>query len=168
MDPTLPVAVIGAGTGLGEVFMTPDHNGLYEAWPSEGGHVEYAPRNQEEFELLEHIKRKVKGRVSVERVVSGKGLVNVYEYLRERYPEEVIEQYDKQIMEETSEGGKLIGQFEADYPLCRKASPNTPHTLQSHFLPDLRAKHQLKASSRTSNISVWVTHEIVCNVDIVS
>lgn len=42
--PTAPIACIGAGTGLGECFLTPA-NGVYSCFSSEGGHAEFAPRN---------------------------------------------------------------------------------------------------------------------------
>jgi glucokinase len=49
--------------------MTPHSvDGIHEAFPSEGGHVDFAPRAQREFDLLEFIKQKLGGRVSVERV----------------------------------------------------------------------------------------------------
>ena len=88
-DMTKPIGVIGAGTGLGQVFMTPHSvDGIHEAFPSEGGHVEFAPRAQREFDLLEFIKKKLGGRVSVERVVSGRGIVLVYEFLYHRLTQE--------------------------------------------------------------------------------
>lgn len=40
-----PIACIGAGTGLGECFITPNGTGGYECYGSEGGHAEFAPRN---------------------------------------------------------------------------------------------------------------------------
>lgn len=40
-----PIACIGAGTGLGECFLTPTSNGEYHCFPTEGGHAEFAPRN---------------------------------------------------------------------------------------------------------------------------
>ena len=40
-----PIACIGAGTGLGECFLTPDSSGKYTCFPSEGGHAEFAPRD---------------------------------------------------------------------------------------------------------------------------
>lgn len=47
-------SVIGAGTGLGECFLT--HNGRdYDVHPAEGGHADFAPRNQTEFEIMQHI-----------------------------------------------------------------------------------------------------------------
>jgi glucokinase len=49
-EPGGPIACIGAGTGLGECYMT-THDGAPHAWPSEGGHAEWAPRNELEYEL---------------------------------------------------------------------------------------------------------------------
>jgi hypothetical protein len=47
------IACLGAGTGLGEVYLT--HNGKnYDVWPAEGGHTDFAPRNQVEFDLLKY------------------------------------------------------------------------------------------------------------------
>lgn len=45
-QPNAPIACIGAGTGLGECFLTPFGSGGYECYPSEGGHAEFAPRNE--------------------------------------------------------------------------------------------------------------------------
>jgi glucokinase len=55
----------------------------YVCYPSEGGHTDFAPRNEDEFDLLRFLKQKYNGRISFERVVSGQGLTNVYEFLRE-------------------------------------------------------------------------------------
>jgi glucokinase len=81
--PGAPMACVGAGTGLGECFLTASA-GRYTCWPSEGGHAEFSPRDQVTFDLLEHLKAKFshKKRVSVERVVSGPGLASIYEFLR--------------------------------------------------------------------------------------
>ena len=51
--------------------------------PSEGGHCDFAPRNDREIALLQYLRRTLKGRVSFERVVSGLGLRNVYAFLRD-------------------------------------------------------------------------------------
>ncbi|MGA3135198.1 MAG: glucokinase [Terracidiphilus sp.] len=75
-------ALIAAGTGLGEGFLV--WNGRsHVPYPSEGGHVDYAPRNDDEVDLLHFLTQKYDGRVSYERVVSGMGLTNIYEFLRE-------------------------------------------------------------------------------------
>jgi len=75
-------ALIAAGTGLGEGLLI--WNGrTHTPYPSEGGHADYAPRNEDEIDLLRFLKQKYNGRISWERVVSGPGLTNVYEFLRE-------------------------------------------------------------------------------------
>ncbi|MGA2848498.1 MAG: glucokinase [Terracidiphilus sp.] len=75
-------ALIAAGTGLGEGILA--WNGrIHVPYPSEGGHVDYAPRNEDEIDLLRFLKQKYNGRVSFERVISGMGLTNIYEFLRE-------------------------------------------------------------------------------------
>ena len=55
----------------------------YVPYPSEGGHSDFAPRNEDEVDLLRFLKQKYNGRISFERIVSGQGLTNVYEFLRE-------------------------------------------------------------------------------------
>ena len=78
-----PVAVIGAGTGLGEGFLIPQGN-KYQIFPSEGGHSDFAPRNELEIELLKYLQHKFKVQhISVERVVSGQGIVSIYQFLRD-------------------------------------------------------------------------------------
>ncbi|MFO5473057.1 MAG: glucokinase [Dolichospermum sp.] len=79
-----PMAIIGAGTGLGQGFLIKQGNS-YQVFPSEGGHADFAPRNQLEFELLKYILTKYDiQRVSVERVVSGLGITSIYQFLRDR------------------------------------------------------------------------------------
>ena len=75
-------ALISAGTGLGEAFLVLDGRD-YVPYPSEGGHSDYAPRNEDEIDLLRFLRQKYNGRISFERVVSGQGLTNCYEFLRE-------------------------------------------------------------------------------------
>lgn len=79
-----PIAVIGAGTGLGQGFLIKQGN-HYQIFPSEGGHADFAPRNELEFQLLKYLldKHDIQ-RVSVERVVSGQGIVALYQFLRDR------------------------------------------------------------------------------------
>jgi glucokinase len=75
-------ALISAGTGLGEAFMVWDGRD-YVPYPSEGGHSDFAPRNEDEIDLLRFLRQKYNGRISFERVVSGQGLTNCYEFLRD-------------------------------------------------------------------------------------
>ena len=75
-------ALIAAGTGLGEGILA--WNGkIHVPMPSEGGHSDYAPRNEDEIDLLRFLKQKYHGRISFERVVSGMGLTNIYDFLRD-------------------------------------------------------------------------------------
>ncbi len=74
-------AVIAPGTGLGEAFIIWDGT-RYRAFPSEGGHADFAPTTELQAGLLVHLRRRF-GHVSVERVCSGPGLFNIYQYLRE-------------------------------------------------------------------------------------
>jgi glucokinase len=74
-------ALIAAGTGLGMSFL-PRVGGRWVPVPSEGGHADYPPRTEDEIDLLRHL-REHYGRVSSERVVSGPGLFNIYNFLRD-------------------------------------------------------------------------------------
>jgi glucokinase len=74
-------AIIAAGTGLGEGLLFWDGTQHHPA-PSEGGHSDFAPRNELETELLTFL-RKRHPHVSYERLLSGPGLVNIYEFLRD-------------------------------------------------------------------------------------
>ncbi len=74
------VAVIAAGTGLGESALVWEGNKFY-AVASEGGHSDFAPRGAEQIELLRFLTDEF-GHVSYERVLSGPGLWNIYRFLR--------------------------------------------------------------------------------------
>ena len=82
------IAVIAAGTGLGEGCLFWDGVG-HHPMASEGGHVDFSPRNDIEVDLWAYLRQKFSGHVSWERVLSGPGLFNLYSFLRDRdyYPE---------------------------------------------------------------------------------
>ena len=73
-------AVIAAGTGLGMAILVREGERLLVS-ASEGGHQEFAPRDRTEEALLGFVRRELKGRVSVERLVSGDGLGRIYRFL---------------------------------------------------------------------------------------
>jgi glucokinase len=75
------IAVIAPGTGLGESFLTWDGS-QYLAHSSEGGHSDFAPTDERQIHLLEYMLQRF-DHVAVERVCSGIGLPNIYEYLRD-------------------------------------------------------------------------------------
>jgi len=82
------VAVIAAGTGLGEAMLYFDGE-LHHPVASEGGHADFAPQSDDEIDLLRWLRSKFKGHVSYERILAGPGLSNVYQFLKEtgRYRE---------------------------------------------------------------------------------
>ncbi|MCE0801826.1 glucokinase [Buttiauxella sp. S04-F03] len=71
-----PVAVYGAGTGLGVAHLV-HVDKRWISLPGEGGHVDFAPNSEEEGIILEELRTEI-GHVSAERVLSGPGLVNLY------------------------------------------------------------------------------------------
>ncbi len=117
-DPTAPIAIIGAGTGLGQGFLI-SHGERYRVYSSEGGHADFAARSELEFSLLNYLREKHGiSRVSVERVVSGLGILSIYQFLRDRQeipesPEiaEVVRTWEKQLgrSEKSVDPGAVIG-----------------------------------------------------------
>jgi len=82
-------AILAPGTGLGQAYSILGDDGRHHPFPSEGGHVEFAPKDELEVDLLKYLKEKLRKRVSVERVLSGPGIMNIYSFLRDRsYGEE--------------------------------------------------------------------------------
>ncbi len=74
--------LVSAGTGLGEALLIWDGK-THRPVASEGGHCDYAPRNDREIALLRYLQGTLKGRVSFERVVSGMGITSLYAFLRD-------------------------------------------------------------------------------------
>ena len=101
-------ALIAAGTGLGEA-------GIYwdgvRRWPfpCEGGHSDFAPRNDLEIALLEHLLKKF-DHVSCERVVSGQGFLNIYDFLRHSGKAEEPS-WLKQELESAADPAVVISQY---------------------------------------------------------
>jgi glucokinase len=85
-------ALIAAGTGLGEALL---HRveGRFVPSPSEGGHADFAARNEDEIALARDLTARF-GRAMVEHVVSGTGLVNLYRFAHERRPAPCAEGID--------------------------------------------------------------------------
>jgi glucokinase len=84
--PDAPIAIIGAGTGLGKAFAVPEGDS-YRVFPTEGGHESFAPDNLLAQELLAYLR--ADGKVDVERVVSGPGIVDIFRFLQDhKFPSE--------------------------------------------------------------------------------
>lgn len=112
-------ALISAGTGLGEALLYRKGD-TFRPLASEGGHADFAPRNEIELELLRYLLTQFK-HVSYERVVSGPGLFNIYRFLRDSgYGEEapwLTERLKKQDPGVTVSSAALAGESD----LCVKA-----------------------------------------------
>jgi glucokinase len=78
-----PIAIIGAGTGLGQGLLV--HNGReYQVVATEGGHADFAAQSVREFELVQYLcHQKQLDRISNERIISGSGIVAIYQFLRD-------------------------------------------------------------------------------------
>jgi glucokinase len=114
-------ALLAAGTGLGMALLPR----VGESWvpvPSEGGHADFAPRNEDEIGLLRYLRERY-GRVSIERVLSGQGLANIYTYLRDvRHAPESDEVRDA--IAHGDDAARVIGEHgltPGGCPLCVKA-----------------------------------------------
>ncbi len=76
------MALVAPGTGLGQALLFAEQGG-YRPIASEGGHADFAPNDQAEVALWQFLHQHF-GHVSIERVLSGQGLVNIFEWLRSR------------------------------------------------------------------------------------
>jgi glucokinase len=114
-------AILAPGTGLGQGFMVVAPDGTFVPLASEGGHVEFAPKNDLEFDLLKYMQRKLKKRVSIERVLCGPGLVNIYTFLKDLgyndEPPELVAEMSKE------DAAAVIAQhgMKGGYEICVKA-----------------------------------------------
>lgn len=83
-DRSLPdegvISVVGPGTGLGVAALLRRSDGSHDVIETEGGHLDFAPLDALEDRILAQLRKNFR-RVSVERIVSGRGLMNVYEAL---------------------------------------------------------------------------------------
>lgn len=105
--PSGNLALIAAGTGLGEAILFKTSNGDYQVSASEGGHVDYAPHNALEFELLQYLWGKF-GHASWERVVSGMGIATIYEFLNKINASAEPAQIQSHIMSAADQGAAIF------------------------------------------------------------
>jgi glucokinase len=118
-DPEGPVAIVGAGTGLGEAIVLPTPSGP-RVIASEGGHTDFAPRTEVEVELLKFLWRRHR-RVSVERVVSGQGLRALYDFVIDHKLAPESERVRSEL--EAGDAGQVIGEhgLRGSDPACEHA-----------------------------------------------
>jgi glucokinase len=120
------VAVIGAGTGLGTTILVHDAGtGRYRPVPGEGGHVDFAAIEEDEFRIAQWIRRNANispgAPLNREKIVSGPGLVNVYRALFELEPDLGNRRLGGKIMNSDAydRPAIIVGNAGKD-PLCRK------------------------------------------------
>lgn len=78
-----PRVVLGAGTGLGIAYAFTSPSGGYRPLSGEGGHTAFAPCDEEQAALWRYLRERV-GRVTLEHVLSGTGLLRIYDFLLQR------------------------------------------------------------------------------------
>ena len=118
-DPGGNMAVAAAGTGLGEAFLLRSGSG-YLPVASEGGHVDFAPRNEREVALLSFLRRE-HGRVSAERVISGPGLHRVYRFLHEVEGREEVPEVEARLSSEDPPRVVVSAGVSSQSGTCREA-----------------------------------------------
>lgn len=114
-----PVAYLGPGTGLGVGFRLWSGD-RYRVYASEGGHVDFAPRDQVQAGLTEFL-RAAHGRASNERVLSGGGLADVYRYLAQASPKKVQQFVDAEMKREDPAAVVTRHALAGDDVLCGQA-----------------------------------------------
>lgn len=114
------MAVLAAGTGLGESIIAWD-GVRHHVIATEGGHADFAPNDSQEIALLSYLMKKYPGHVSYERLISGDGLVNIYQFLKNRSYAPVQPAIEQQMAER--DPAAVIGEagVNATDALCREA-----------------------------------------------
>jgi len=113
------IAVIAAGTGLGEAGAYWDGTREHPI-PSEGGHGDFAPRTELEIQLLRSLLGRFK-RVSYERVLSGAGLLEIYRFLRDSGRGEEPEWLKQEMLQQDPSAAISKAALEARSELCQQA-----------------------------------------------
>ncbi|MDQ7089559.1 MAG: glucokinase [Methylococcales bacterium] len=114
------IAILAAGTGLGEAVIV--WNGQsYHVMATEGGHTDFAPTNEEEILLLRYLMACYPEHVSYERIVSGDGLVKIYQFLKQKSDFAVNDETELQM--QTTDSAAVVSQnaIKGNDPLCVKA-----------------------------------------------
>lgn len=117
--PGANLALIAAGTGLGQACLVPDGQG-YRVVPSEGGHADFAPRDELQVDLLRFLRADF-GHVSWERVLSGPGLANIYRFMETRVPRAAPDWLRRRLQRE--DHGAVVGEvgLSGRDPVCAEA-----------------------------------------------
>jgi glucokinase len=117
--PGANMALIAAGTGLGQALMVAEGR-EFRVVPSEGGHADFAPRDEIQVDLLRFLRAEF-GHVSWERVLSGPGLHSVYRFLQMRSEHAAPEWLRQRLQRE--DPGRVVGEvgLAGSDPVCAEA-----------------------------------------------
>lgn len=113
-------ALIAAGTGLGKAILVRQAGGDFLPIPSEGGHCDFAPRDDEQDELVKYLRHRFGGAVA-EHLVSGRGIVNIHTFLSTRPNAEEAPEIRKRLAVE--DPARVIAEAarQGTSTLCRQA-----------------------------------------------
>ena len=111
-------AVLAPGTGLGMAFMVDAEKPHILA--SEGGHADFAPHNEDEVELWRYLKIRF-GRVSRERLLSGPGLLNIYDWLKQKEGSSASGNQTPTLCEQDCSAADVVAAADAGETLAVKA-----------------------------------------------
>lgn len=116
-----PVACLGAGTGLGACFLTPDGSGRYQVYSSEAGMTDtFSPRSEEEWALLKYLRR-TEPFTEIEQLVSGPAFVSMLKFYSEYLNQSLTSKLDFDLQQISQDDAPaIISQHAQDYndPLC--------------------------------------------------
>lgn len=109
------IGIIAPGTGLGEAGLFWDGQYHYP-FATEGGHCDFAPRTTTHLQLYNYLHQRLGGHVSWERVVSGMGIMNIYQFLRE--VKEMVEPPELAAKMKEMDPAAAVSAHASDYPIC--------------------------------------------------
>jgi glucokinase len=117
------MAVVAAGTGLGEAFLTRSQD-RWQTHATEGGHADFAPRDDEQWALWQHL-RKHRDHISCETVCAGSGIEQIYRYLYEVNAGEA----DTEVLSTPDDAGDVVPRIVAAALQSDKPCPLCVRTL---------------------------------------
>jgi glucokinase len=123
------IGLVAPGTGLGLALLI-YADGRYRPVASEGGHASFAPSDENEIDLWHYLQARF-GHVSMERVLSGRGLINIYDWLKSR--RDFTESSEIKKAMATSDPARIItaNAIDGKDPLCRAALQRFCHIFGS-------------------------------------
>lgn len=112
-------AAIGAGTGLGKSILVYDsRRDAYVPIPSEGGHVDFPAKDEFELKLVDYVRRHKGVEVCYEELLSGRGIENIYDFLRSRKGFQSTSMTDE--IDRSAQRSMLISKYREKDPICKE------------------------------------------------